>query len=146
MKTTHIIALLVGFTACVTDVKNLRIPNVLTFGAAVLGTAFQVATDGTGGLVQALAGCAVGLAAFVVPFALGGLGGGDVKLLAALGAWAGPQDAVWIALYSGVAGGILAIVTALVSGYLKTALANVRRLLVHWKQVGISPLPDLTLE
>ena len=97
-------------------------------------------------MLLSLAGCLVGGAIFFLPFALGGLGGGDVKLLAALGAWAGPADALWIALYSGVAGGVLAIVTALANGYLRTALANVSRLLVHWGQVGITPLPDLTLE
>ena len=146
MKTTHIIALLVGFTACVTDVKNRRIPNVLTFGAAVLGTAFQVAPDGTGGLVHALAGCAVGLAAFVVPFALGGLGGGDVKLLAALGAWLGPADALWMALYTGIAGGVLALAVAAFSGYLRQALSNIWLLFAHWKVVGIRPLHEVSLQ
>ncbi len=65
-------------------------------------------------------------AIFFVPFALRGLGGGDVKLLAALGAWVGPTDVIWVALYTGVAGGLLAIGTALANGYLRTALANIR--------------------
>ena len=37
--------------------------------------------------------------------ALGGMGAGDVKLLAALGAWLGPRETLWLAAYSGVAGG-----------------------------------------
>ena len=40
----------------------------------------------------------------------------------------------------------VAIVTAIGSGYLRTAMRNVSRLLVHWRQAGITPLPDLTLE
>ena len=51
-----------------------------------------------------------------MPFALGGLGGGDVKLLGALGAWLGVTNVVWLALYTGVAGGVLALVVALWRG------------------------------
>ena len=81
-----------------------------------------------------------------MPFALRGLGGGDVKLLAALGAWVGPTDVIWVALYTGVAGGLLALATALANGYLRTALTNVGRLLAHWRMVGVTALPELTLE
>ena len=52
-----------------------------------------------------LAGWAVGLAMFLPVFALRGIGGGDVKLVAALGAWIGPGAAVWLALWAAVAGG-----------------------------------------
>ena len=63
------------------------------------------------------AGWFTGPAIFFVPFALRGLGGGDVKLLAALGAWVGPTD-VMARPYTGVAGGLLALGTALTNGYL----------------------------
>ena len=63
-------------------------------------------------------GWAVGIAIFFVPFALGGLGAGDVKLLGAIGAWLGPMNALWVGLYAGAAGGILAIFVALTNGYL----------------------------
>ena len=47
-----------------------------------------------------------------MPFALRGLGGGDVKLIAALGAWLGPVNALWLGLYAGVAGVVMALVVA----------------------------------
>jgi prepilin peptidase CpaA len=82
---------------------------------------------------------------FFPPFALGGLGAGDVKLLAALGAWLGPSDAVWLALYSGVAGGVLALSLALAHGYLRQAFANLRLLLTHWRVSGVGPLHEVSL-
>lgn len=81
-----------------------------------------------------------------VPFALRGLGGGDVKLVAALGAWLGPMNAVWLALYAGAAGLVMAIVVATYCGYLRTAFANVWFLLQHWTVNGVRPLEDVSLE
>ena len=74
---------------------------------------------------------------FLLPFALGGLGGGDVKLLAALGAWLGPALTIWMAVYTGMAGGVLALVVALSRGYLGQALANIQLLLTHRSMAGI---------
>ena len=55
-------------------------------------------------------------ALLIVPYALGGLGAGDVKLVAALGAWLGPGDTFWLAMYTGVAGAVMAIVVAASTG------------------------------
>jgi prepilin peptidase CpaA len=69
-----------------------------------------------------------------------------VKLLAALGAWLGPADVLWLSLYTGVAGGVMAVVVSARYGYLGTAIRNVKLLLCHWQVVGIAALPALTLE
>lgn len=146
MPVVSVLTFAVAAAGCATDLRTRRIPNWLTGGAALAATLYHLWTGGPYGLWLSLAGCAMGVALFFLPFALGGLGGGDVKLLAALGAWAGPGDALWIALYSGVAGGVLAIMTAVGHGYLKTAATNVWHLLVHWRRAGLVPLPELTLE
>jgi prepilin peptidase CpaA len=86
------------------------------------------------------------LLVFVVPFALRGLGGGDVKLLAALGAWLGPTEVVWLAAYTAIAGAVMALVIATAHNYLGTALRNLWLLLCHWRVAGLSALPELTLE
>jgi prepilin peptidase CpaA len=145
MNTTYVIALLIALVACATDLKSGRIPNVLTFGGALAALVFHGATGGSEGLLVAAGGWVVGAAIFFLPFALGGLGAGDVKLLAALGAWLGPADAVWLALYSGVAGGALALSVALARGYLRQALANLRLLLTHWRVAGVGPLAEVSL-
>ena len=146
MTATHFVAVIVATVACAIDLRSRRIPNLLTFSAAALGMAVGSWTGGTDGAMTSSAGWIAGLAIFFVPFALRGLGGGDVKLLAALGAWVGPTDVIWVALYAGVAGGLLAIGTALANGYLRTALANIRRLIAHWRVAGMTAMPELTLE
>jgi prepilin peptidase CpaA len=140
------VALAVGLIACVTDVRERRIPNVLTFGAAGAALVLHGWFAGWSGVGMALGGWAAGCALFLPFFLLGGMGAGDVKLVAALGAWLGPRDVVWLALYASMAGGLFAIVISLVNGYLMTALRNVRNLFVFWWLVGPKPMPALTLE
>ena len=145
-NTVAVIVLLVASVACITDIRSRRIPNVLTFGAALAAIAFHTYGTGWAGLQTAGLGWLAGAALFLPMFLLGGMGAGDVKLLAALGAWLGPRDTLWLAVYSCIAGGILGIVVALARGYLGTAINNVRTLVTYWFISGIRPLPSLTLE
>jgi prepilin peptidase CpaA len=119
---------------------------VLTFGAAVAAVIFHTLAPQGAGLVSALTGWFVGVLIMFVPFALRGLGGGDVKLIGALGAWLGPANAVWLALYAGIAGLVMAVVVASYHGYLRTAFRNIWFLLQHWTVNGIRPLEDISLE
>jgi hypothetical protein len=87
----------------------------------------------------------IGALAFIVPFALGGLGGGDVKLLAAIGAWLGPAGAFWVALYAGVAGGVMALGVALATVICGARSRTCRCWLMHWKGLGFAaPLRGFT--
>ena len=146
MEPKHLAAVTIALVACATDLRSRRIPNVLTFGAAAAGILFHAAAPAGDGVTVAMLGWVIGVAAFFIPFALGGLGGGDVKLLGALGAWLGPMATVWVVLYTGVAGGVMAIVVSIASGYLRKAASNVYLLLAHWRVAGISALPELTLD
>jgi prepilin peptidase CpaA len=146
MSPVHICTLTIAGAACVTDLQTRRIPNVLTFGAALAGLVYQFATGGVEALGQAALGWLLGAIVFSLPFALGGLGGGDVKLLAALGSWLGPADALWLVLYTGVAGGVMALVVSAFYGYLGTAVQNIKLLLCHWRVAGIQSVPEITLE
>lgn len=146
MNPVHIASLTIAVIACVTDLRTRRIPNVLTFGAALAGLAYHSAGGGLDGLGHAALGWLVGVVVFFLPFALGGLGGGDVKLLGALGAWLGPGDALWLALYTGAAGGAMALVVSTIYGYFGTALRNVKLLLTHWRVAGLEAVPAITLE
>ncbi len=146
MSPTHLVAVIVATVACAIDLKTRRIPNFLTFSVAALGMAFGAWTGGPEGAMNSSAGWIAGLAIFFVPFALRGLGGGDVKLLAALGAWVGPTDVIWVALYAGVIGGVLALSMALNNKYLRTAFVNIGRLFAYWRVQGVTVMPELTLD
>ena len=134
-----------GVMATASDLSTRRIPNLLTFGTAVVALVFAFATQGISGVGWALAGWAVGCALFLPWFLLGGMGAGDVKLLAGLGAWLGPAGALWAALYAGLVGGPLALVVAASSGYVKQSFTNLWGLLMFWRVMGVRPLPELTL-
>ena len=136
----------VGVIACAFDLRTRRIPNALTLSAALAGLFVHVMQSGAAGAQFAAGGWVVGLLLLLPYFALGGMGGGDVKLVAALGAWLGPAQTFWLAIYAGIAGGVIALFVALAHGYLKTALANVSAMFGYWSTVGVKAVPGFTLE
>jgi prepilin peptidase CpaA len=145
MRPEHLIALAVAGLACVTDLRTRRVPNALTFPAALAGLAFHLFAHGFSGLGWSVAGALLGLLVFLPMFALGGLGAGDVKLAAAVGAWVGVPDVLVFAVAGAIAGGVLATIVGLATGYLRQAVRNVWMLLMHWRVSGVRPLESLTL-
>ena len=139
------VVLSVATAACIWDLRTSRIPNYLTFGAAGAAVIYGLVDGGLAGLGSAASGWLVGCAAFLPFFLLGGMGAGDVKLMAALGAWVGPHTAIWVALYAGLAGGPLAVMAALLKGKLRQSVTNLWCLLMFWRVGGIRPMPGLTL-
>lgn len=92
------------------DLRKHEIPDWISwllFGWAVVGTAASLFDVGWLGLV---AGLGMGLAFGMVLFWLGGLGGGDVKLIAALGAALGPGGLLQTLFWMAMAGGVMALV------------------------------------
>jgi prepilin peptidase CpaA len=140
------IVLLIAVLASVVDVRSRRIPNILTFGAALTGLAFHTLSTGVDGAVAASSGWLVGALLFLPFYMLGGMGGGDVKLLAALGAWLGASETFWLAVYTGIAGGVLGVFVAATHQYLHTAIANMGAMFTYWRTVGLRPVPGHTLE
>src|SRR4029450_2877695 len=90
MTAQHCVVVALVAVASITDVRTRRIPNLLTFGAAIAALLFHVSTGGASGLITSAGGWMLGAALFFPVFALRGMGAGDVKLLAAVGAWVGP--------------------------------------------------------
>jgi prepilin peptidase CpaA len=140
------IAVAVALAACVFDLRTRRIPNVLTFGAALAAFVYYTVTAGSAGVMTTMAGWLLGVVLFFPFFALGGLGGGDVKLLGAFGAWLGPFVVLHVAFYAALAGGVFAVLVSLRIGYLGTALRHLKSLASFWMTVGFQPAAGLTLE
>ena len=119
-----IITLAFLILATLWDLKTRRIPNFLTLPTTFLGLAMNAYYAGLGGIKDSLLGLFLGVVLLILPFALGGMGAGDVKLLAAVGALNGPSFVLYTFLYGAIAGGILAIFYALLRGQFSRVIAN----------------------
>ena len=95
--------------ATYSDISTRRLPNALTFGAALVALALRTAFGGPAAALEGLEGWLLGLGILVVPYALGWTGAGDVKLLATFGAFGGPAFVIWSALLASVIGGLMAV-------------------------------------
>lgn len=96
-------------TAAYSDLRRNRIPNWLSLLGLVVGVGLQVAANGAQGLLSGALGALVGLACFAPFYLVRAMGAGDVKLLAAVGSFMGPEGAFIAALCSLLAGGAAAI-------------------------------------
>lgn len=122
---TMLITLIIVGTATLWDISTRRIPNFVTLPAIVLGLIFNTYYSGLTGLGDALIGLVVGILLLLIPFTLGGMGAGDVKILAAIGALNGTSVVFHTFLYSAIAGGVVALVVALLRKQLFPVLSNI---------------------
>lgn len=113
-STVTLMTLAVAMIAVVTDLRRRRIPNLLTFPAMAVGLLANGLLGGPSGLGWSALGLLLGVALFLIPVAMGGMGAGDLKLLAALGALGGPGFVFWCAIYTSIVGGVFAVVALLV--------------------------------
>jgi len=112
----------VGAAAAAFDLRAGRVPNWVVLVGALGGLALQAVMGGWRGLMKAALGALAGFGLLFLPAARGWVGGGDCKLLAALGALLGPRDVLLAFLYGSAAGGIGAVL-ALGSGRLRDLIA-----------------------
>jgi prepilin peptidase CpaA len=115
---------LAAIAAAVIDLRTHRIPNVLTIGIAIVGVGLAAAGLGRVGIGMSIAGCLVGLALMLPGYLIGATGGGDVKLLAAVGTLLGPGATLRAFVATAIAGGLIAIVVACRRGRMSATLAG----------------------
>jgi len=113
--------------AALIDGWKLKVPNWLTFHMVLGGIAYCTYIGGTAGLLWSLGGALVGLAVLMPLHAIGGMGAGDVKLMAGIGAWMGPSITLGAFVVSALVGGVMAVLMVLWSG----------NVLKHWVQFHV---------
>jgi len=91
------------------DMKTNRIPNYLTLGSALAGLAYQLWVHGWPGVAEGFLGIGLGFALLIFFYLKGGLGAGDVKALAALGAWLGPWQTFCLFVYMAFSGVLILV-------------------------------------
>ncbi|MEZ5392757.1 MAG: prepilin peptidase [Bryobacterales bacterium] len=100
----------VGLMASAEDLWRREISNVVTASAFTVGVALNGYLHGWDGVVASLLGGVIGFAVFLLFFVLGGMGGGDVKLMAAFGAIIGKEQVITAAVMTALVGGLMALV------------------------------------
>jgi prepilin peptidase CpaA len=130
----HVPLLCMLFWAAASDVRHRRIPNWLTFGLILSGVARAAVF---GGFSSALGGLFAGASVPFVLYVLGALGGGDVKLLAGIGAWLGPTQALAVLVVQCVIGLAVAMIQAMGQGRTMALLRNSAVLAADMAQNGL---------
>ena len=102
--------------AALIDGRELRVPNWLTFHLVAAGFLFACWTGERGAILASLAGIGVGLVSLLPLYAIGGMGAGDVKLMAGVGAWMGPQITLGAFVASAMVGGLMGLAMIIASG------------------------------
>jgi prepilin peptidase CpaA len=124
------ITLLIFLSAAVYgDSRTRRIPNRLTVPVMIAGLAAHTATQGLPGLRFAAAGLAAGLGLLLLPYIMGGMGAGDVKMLAAVGALKGAMFVFSSFLCAAVVGGVIGLALALTRKTGRQTLRNIKTIL-----------------
>lgn len=113
-----IVVALVVLISLYTDLRYRKIFNIILFPTFLIALVYGFYWSGLGGLFFSIQGATLGLGLLFIPFLLGGMGAGDVKLLAVIGAWQGPQFVWFCFLCTAVVGGIIAVVVLAKSGRL----------------------------
>jgi prepilin peptidase CpaA len=110
--------------ALIIDMRSHRIPNWLTYPAVLFGIGFHTLSEGLDGLLFGASGTLLGFGLLIIFYLVGGMGAGDVKLMAAVGAFLGPKGVFAAFILTALVGGIYAVVLLIRSGRIGARLAR----------------------
>jgi prepilin peptidase CpaA len=97
-----------------TDLKSRRIPNYLTIPGMIVALTLYSITNGFDGFIFSATGLATGIALLILPYIMGGMGAGDVKLMGAVGSFLGAKATLVAFLFIALAGGVYSLAIILV--------------------------------
>src|SRR5580704_71478 len=131
MSLQQILLAALVISAAAFDFRTRRIPNWLCAAGFLCGFACQIAFSRWTGAREAALGAGLAFLIYIPLFALRAVGGGDVKLMAAVGSLAGPKAWIAIFLITALAGGVIALIMIAVKGRTARTLHNVGILLTE---------------
>lgn len=127
-----VVVVLASVIAAITDVWKFKVYNILTMPLLVTGLIYHSVHGGVAGLTASLLGVLFGFGILVAFYVMGGVGAGDVKLMAAVGAWLGMPYTYYVFTASALAAGIYAVGLMLYYGTVSETLMN---LMILWHRV-----------
>ena len=131
--------------SAVFDVRSRRIPNLITGPAILAGLLLHGIGDSWQGVWSSLAAGLICFAAFFLFHLAGGMGAGDVKLMAAVGCLAGLPHVAFLLVFTALAGGVMGVGLAVFRGRLRETLFNLGSIVEHHKEEGLTPHPELNV-
>jgi prepilin peptidase CpaA len=105
----HGVLLLALISAGISDVRSSRVPNFITFPLILVGLGFHAIAESGNGILFSVEGLGLGFSLLIGFYVYGGMGAGDVKLLAAVGAVVGPLNVFVGFLFASLLGGLYAV-------------------------------------
>jgi prepilin peptidase CpaA len=131
--------------ATISDIRSRKIPNWLVLPLLLSGMVASAIVEGWHGLEQSVLGILLAAVAVGIFYALGGMGMGDVKLCAAIGAWIGPGQLGLALVMTGFAGGVMALAWAVCGGFLRESLEGAGDLIFGIRKRGFQRHDTLVL-
>lgn len=125
--------------AAVTDLWRFKVYNLLTIPLLLSGLVYHAFEAGLPGLSRSAGGALFGIAVLLVPYLMGGMGAGDLKLMSGVGAWLGFSLALRVVFASAIAAGLYGLVVVLWSGRLFETWINLQILWLRLASMGASP-------
>jgi prepilin peptidase CpaA len=126
----QVLLALIVIPAAIFDLRWRRVPNWLTLSGLLLGIGLNTFLFGSAGLWSSLQGLGLAFLIYCPLYLLRGMGAGDVKLMAAVGAVAGPADWLGIFILTSLFGGVAAIILIVAKSRFYKTLDNIRLILV----------------
>lgn len=138
-------AVIAGLLGAWFDVSSARIPNWLTYSAILVALMIRFCFLGPEGFYEGLLGLLFCGGAFFLLFVIHAMGGGDVKLMAAIGAWVGSRNAGIALIVCALAGGLIALGYVVVLKRYRTTFSNIGSLIRFHATNGLRENPKLNL-
>jgi prepilin peptidase CpaA len=130
------VVLLAALVAGAFDIWRFRVPNLLTLPLLALGLIYHGMLEGLPGVGESALGVLFGGGVLIVMYAMGGLGAGDVKVMAAVGAWLGMPMTLYVFVASALAAGLYALGLVIWQGRLKDTWINLQILVYRFAAIG----------
>ncbi|NMD70117.1 prepilin peptidase [Bacillus sp. DNRA2] len=131
------ILILILIVSLVTDLKSRRILNIITFPTMAIGLTYHSIAAGWSGFTFSGLGLLLGFGLLLIPYLLDGMGAGDVKLLAAIGALKGAAFVFGAFLFTAITGGLIALIILFAK---KDLLNTLKRIIIFTKIKTLSGL------
>lgn len=136
LYTPVVVVLVVSFIAALTDLWKYRVHNVLTIPLMASGLVYNGWMNGWEGLGLSLVGLFFGFCTLFLFFLMGGMGAGDVKLMAGVGAWLGLPLTLWVFLAAALISGVYALILIIAYGQMQRTWGRLKLIWYRLAAIG----------